>query len=124
MPYEDKDRMAKFYSSAFGWKPQLLGPEMGNYVVALTTETDANNMVVKPGTINGGFFKRSKPEQGPSVVIAVDDIEAAMKKIEEGGGKMLGGMTGKYDDIPGIGLYAGFVDSEGNRASILQPKGM
>jgi predicted enzyme related to lactoylglutathione lyase len=47
-----------------------------------------------------------------------------MKKIEEAGGKVLGGMSGKWDDIPGIGLYAGFIDSEGNRASILQPKGM
>ncbi len=124
MPYEDRDRMASFYEKAFGWHTNKLGAEMGSYVVAHTTETDANNMVKKPGNINGGFFKRTKPEQGPSVVIAVDDIEAAMKKIEEAGGKVLGGMSGKWDDIPGIGLYAGFTDSEGNRASILQPKGM
>ncbi len=124
MPYEDRDRMAEFYTKAFGWETVKLGEEMGSYVVAHTTETDANNMVQKPGNINGGFFKRTKPEQGPSVVIAVQDIEAAMKKIEEAGGKILGGMTGRYDDIPGIGLYAGFMDSEGNRASILQPKRM
>jgi predicted enzyme related to lactoylglutathione lyase len=24
-------------------------------------------------------------------------------------------------DIPGIGLYAGFLDTEGNRVSLLQP---
>ena len=33
MPYEDRNRMADFYSKAFGWKPQMLGPEMGDYVV-------------------------------------------------------------------------------------------
>ena len=27
-------------------------------------------------------------------------------------------------DIPGIGLYIGFVDSEGNRVSIIQPAPM
>ena len=118
--------MAAFYEKAFGWKTNKLGEDMGSYVVAETTETDADHMVQKPGTINGGFFKRSKPEQGPSVVIAVDDIEEAMKKVTAAGGKVLGGMkgVGTPDDIPGIGLYAGFIDSEGNRASMLQPKRM
>jgi len=124
MPYEDRQRMVDFYSKAFGWKANLLGEEMGSYAVVETSETDENHMVTKPGRINGGFFKRTKPEQGPSVVIAVEDIQEAIKKIETAGGKVLGGMTGKWDDIPGIGLYAGFTDSEGNRASILQPKGM
>jgi uncharacterized protein len=125
MPYEDRDRMAEFYSKAFGWQAQKLGPEMGDYVVAWTGETDPQTRMVKnPGQINGGFFKRSKPDQVPSIVIAVEDIEAAMKNVEAAGGKVLGGMTGRFDDIPGIGLYAGFIDSEGNRASMLQPKGM
>ena len=55
MPSEDRKRLIKFYTSAFGWKMQETGPEMGNYVVAHTTETDANNMVKTPGAINGGF---------------------------------------------------------------------
>ncbi len=40
MPYEDKNRMAAFYTKAFGWKPQMLGPEMGEYVVVTTAEAD------------------------------------------------------------------------------------
>ena len=39
MPYEKRDRMAKFYQTAFGWQTQMLGQDMGNYVVATTTET-------------------------------------------------------------------------------------
>lgn len=83
MPYEDKDRIAEFYSKAFGWKMQKLGEEMGNYVTAQTTETDNNNMVKTPGAINGGFFpkKIDWPAQYPSVVIAVDDVQSAMKKL-------------------------------------------
>jgi predicted enzyme related to lactoylglutathione lyase len=124
MPYEDRNRMAEFYSKTFGWEHQMLGEEMGEYVVATTTETDTNRMVKKPGTINGGFFKKSKNTQVPSVVIAVDDIREAMKKVTDAGGKVLGGQKpGEPDDIPGIGLYASFVDTEGNRVGILQPKG-
>jgi predicted enzyme related to lactoylglutathione lyase len=126
MPYQDRDRMAKFYTTAFGWKAQMMGEEMGSYVVAQTTDTDAQGMIKKPGNINGGFFKKTKPDQVPSVVIAVDDINAAMKKVTEAGGTVLGGSKGDGtpDDIPGVGLYAGFIDPEGNRVSLLQPKGM
>ncbi len=125
MPYEDKDRAASFYEKAFGWKAQKLGAEMGEYVVVHTAETDENNMVKKPGAINGGLFKRSKPEQVPSVVVSVDDIRAAMKRVEEAGGKVLGGQTpGEPDEIPGIGLYASIIDSEGNQIGMLQPTRM
>jgi predicted enzyme related to lactoylglutathione lyase len=71
MPYEDRDRAADFYAKVFGWQTNKLGEEMGNYVVVHTAETDENRMLKEPGRINGGLFKRSKPEQGPSVVIAV-----------------------------------------------------
>ncbi|HTR19170.1 MAG TPA: VOC family protein [Candidatus Paceibacterota bacterium] len=127
LPYEDRDRAAKFYQDAFGWEPQKLGPEMGNYVVVSTSETDpATHMIKEPGRINGGLYKRSKDSQAPSVVVAVDDIQEAMKKVAAAGGKVLGGSKddGQPDEIPGIGLYCAIIDSEGNRMSMLQPKGM
>jgi len=126
MPYEDKQRAADFYSKAFGWQANMLGPEMGDYVVAWTTDTDPQTRMVKtPGTINGGLFKRTKPDQYPSVVVSVDDIQAAMKQVEAAGGKVLGGRTpGEPDDIPGVGLYCSILDSEGNRVGMLQPKRM
>src|SRR4051812_41399994 len=116
MPYEDKNRVAEFYTKAFGWKTQMLGPEMGEYVVVTTAETDEKRMIKEPGRINGGLFKRTKADQYPSVVIAVTDIQDAMKKIDSSGGKVLGGQkAGEPDDIPGIGLYISFIDTEGNR---------
>jgi uncharacterized protein len=121
MPAEDRDRMTGFYEEAFGWKAQKLGPEMGNYVIVTTTETDA-----KPGApagaINGGFFpkKADWPAQVPSIVIAVEDIKAAMRKVGQAGGKVLG----EPMEIPGIGQYVSFFDTEGNRVSMLQPRGM
>lgn len=38
MPYENRERMAKFYHSAFGWQTQMLGQDMNNYVVATTRD--------------------------------------------------------------------------------------
>jgi predicted enzyme related to lactoylglutathione lyase len=118
MPYKDSNRVSSFYARAFGWEMNNLGANMSEYVIATTTDVDANNMITKPGNINGGFFPLSEnTAQYPSVVIAVDDIRESMQKIKDAGGKMLG----EPADIPGIGSYVSFVDSEGNRVSILQP---
>ncbi len=119
MPYKNRERVVKFYTRAFGWRMKKLGKEMGDYVTAGTAETDKDNMVKTPGAINGGFFplKPDWPAQYPSVVIAVDDIKKAMKKVASAGGKVLG----KPMEIPGIGQYVSFRDPEGNRVSLLQP---
>lgn len=126
MPYEDRQRMADFYTKTFGWQSQMMGPEMGDYVVMTTSEMDEKTKFPKkPGMINGGFFKKTKDTQYSSVVIGVDDIRQAMKAVEESGGKVLGGQKpGEPDDIPGVGLYVSFIDTEGNRVGMLQPKGM
>jgi len=116
MPYDNGSRMTKFYESAFGWKTKQFGEDMGNYITADTTGAPENG---RPGAINGGFFQRKPdwPAQHPSVVIAVDDIKASMKKVASAGGKVLG----EPMEIPGIGQYVSFVDTEGNRVSVLQP---
>jgi len=119
MPAEDRQRMAAFYTDVFGWQTQLMGPEMGDYVVVTTTETGRNGRPKKPGAINGGFFPKSddKPAQYPSVVIAVEDIRQHMQKVTQAGGKVLGDPM----EIPGVGWYVSFLDTEGNRVSMLQP---
>jgi uncharacterized protein len=118
MPYDDRQRMAKFYGSAFGWQTQMLGEEMGNYVLATTTESDERGPK-SPGTINGGFFPKKPdwPAQYPSVVIAVDDIKESARKVNDAGGRVLG----EPIEIPGVGQYVSFFDTEGNRVSMLQP---
>ncbi len=121
MPAEEKSRMADFYTKAFGWKTQMLGPDMNEYVLVTTTESDENGRPKNPGAINGGFYKKSAdmPAQYPSVVIGVGDIKEAMQKVTEAGGKVLG----EPMEIPGYGLYISFFDTEGNRVSMMQPNG-
>ncbi len=130
MGYKDRERMVKFYETAFDWKTQQMGADMGNYVVAQTTDTDDKGMVQTPGTINGGFYQKTDDplSQAPSVVVSVDDINAAIKAVEDAGGKILGSKDQKGEQtmepqmIPGIGLWISAQDTEGNRFSILQAK--
>lgn len=126
MPAKDKKRVADFYSTVFGWKMSQLGSEMGNYLLAQTTDSDENMRPKTPGAINGGFFDYQNKEgfTMPHVIISVDNLEEAMKRVEEAGGKILGGASGsgKIDDIPGVGRYVSFIDSEGNHVGMLEPK--
>lgn len=117
MPYEDPARVAKFYKEAFGWGMNDAGEKMGHYIVAVTAETDGDRMVKTPGTINGGFYQSSKSSNPyPSFVISVDDMKVAMEMVEKAGGEILS----EPQEIPGIGMWAVFKDSEGNRVSLLQ----
>lgn len=118
MPYHNAERAAAFYKAAFDWKATPLGEKMGNYIHMVTAETDACTTDPR-GAINGGMFpfKPDWPMQYPAIVIAVKNIRTAMNKIVAAGGQVLGEpMT-----IPDIGEYVSFVDTEGNRNSILQP---
>lgn len=119
MPAENMQRMTAFYAEVFGWQSQMMGAEMGNYVVVTTSETEDNGRPEMPGTINGGFYPKheSKPPYCPSFVIAVEDINESIRKIEKANGKVLGAPV----EIPGIGTYISFIDTEGNRLSILKP---
>ena len=119
MPAENRKRMAEFYSKTFGWQTQQLGPEMGEYVVVSTTESGDDGRPKMTGAINGGFYQKTDDlnTQHPSLVIAVDDVNESIKKIKNGGGTVLG----EPMDIPGVGKYISFIDTEGNRLSILQP---
>jgi len=118
MPCDDRRRITRFYQEAFGWSTEQLGEEMGHYVLARTTESGERGPL-KPGAINGGFYGRrtDMPDTGPSVVIAVENLGKAMKRVDEAGGRVLG----EPMEIPGVGLYVSFTDTEGNRLSMLEP---
>lgn len=117
MPAENAERVRKFYESVFGWQTTPLGPEMRDFVLAFTIDTDeATRMPKKRGAINGGFYKKTSPDQHVKVTILVEDIYDAIKKIEAAGGTVLG----EPFELPGVGLFAAFIDTEGNLVSINQ----
>ncbi|MDE1860575.1 MAG: VOC family protein [Candidatus Micrarchaeota archaeon] len=117
MPAEDRKRMISFYSQVFGWETKQLGPEMGDFVTANTTES-GNSVPKKPGTINGGFYQKTGDvSQTTTVTIQVNDIKAYRDRIVKAGGRI----SGDIMDMPGLGLFLSFFDTEGNRVNLMQP---
>jgi predicted enzyme related to lactoylglutathione lyase len=114
VPFDDKARAMKFYSSAFGWKLTDIA-EM-SYVMAETTRVNEQQMPVEPGAINGGLFQRPKEAPNPTIYVGVDSIDAALKKVEAAGGKVVTPNT----PIPGMGAYARVSDTEGNVIGLFQ----
>jgi len=118
LPAENKKRMTDFYSTAFGWKAEQLGPEMSEYVLVTTSEVGEDRFPKQRGTINGGIYQKSDmTSPHPSVVISVDDINESIEKVKKAGGKVLG----EPMPIPGVGSFVLFIDTEGNQLSMLQP---
>ena len=116
MPADDRQRVSRFYSTVFGWQMTQLGPEMGDYLLATTSELDEDRMHKHKGAINGGFFAKEAGNAHPSLTIAVDDVKAHIEQVRKAGGTVLG----EPQEIPGIGLYVSILDTEGNRVSLLQ----
>ena len=67
---------------------------------------------------NINFYKKKEDPifNSPSIVIEVTDINKTINEIKIAGGKVLG----QPMEIPGIGTYVSFIDSEGNRSSFLK----
>ncbi|HEY4517315.1 MAG TPA: VOC family protein [Candidatus Paceibacterota bacterium] len=117
MPAEDNARTKKFYEDIFGWQMTQTGPEMGNYLLAGTSPVDDNQMHINKGAINGGFYPKGQSGTSSHIVISVPDIRAHMEIVKKAGGTV----EGEPIDIPGIGAYVMFKDTEGNRVGMLQP---
>ena len=113
IPFDDQERAHRFYAEAFGWTLNSL-PEM-HYVLATTGPSD-QGPPSEPGFINGGLMERAQPVGGPVLVVDVDDIEAALEKVES-----LGGSTVSAKQAVGeMGFAAYFQDCEGNLMGLWQ----
>ena len=85
IPTENKERANTFYQTAFNWN---LVPMQGmDYTSAITTPSDEQTgMPSAPGAINGALFPRTDTLKTPIITIDVDDVDAALAKVESAGG--------------------------------------
>lgn len=114
IPADDEARARDFYSSAFGWEVSPV-PEM-SYTMLKTTQTDATGMPAVAGAINGGMFRREGELTSPVVTVDVEDIDAALEKINS-----LGGSTvSPRQEVGSMGWAAYFRDTEGNVVGLWQ----
>ena len=114
IPFDNKTRAMKFYSETFGWK--LTDMQQMDYVMAVSSPVDQNQMPKEPGAINGGLFQRPKEAPHPAIYVGVSSIDQALQKVEGAGGKVVTPKTA----IPGMGAYARVADSEGNIIGLFQ----
>jgi predicted enzyme related to lactoylglutathione lyase len=115
VPFDDGDRARAFYSGAFGWTIMPM-PEM-NYTMVSTGPTTENVGPSEPGYIGGGLTERNELLQGPVITVDVDDIDSALAKIEQLGGKTV---RSRQDIGGGMGFTAYFTDPEGNLMGLFQ----
>lgn len=106
---DDPPGLAAFYADVFGWKVHTGGGAEQRYW-PVTTGAEGT-----PG-INGGFMARCF--QQPVInTVHVDDVEAALARVVEAGGKT---MLGPHD-VPGVGRHVYCADPAGNLFGMMQP---
>lgn len=108
MPVKNARRAQDFYSKTFGWKIEQW--QDNDYWMVTTTETDKKGMPLKPGSINGAFYKQSTKTKNPIPVIAVSDISGYLDRAKAAGAKVVQ----KKNPVGDMGFYAQIRDTEGN----------
>ena len=107
IPFDDGDRARAFYQGAFGWDVTPM-PEMSYTMVSTGPTGDQGPS--ESGYIGGGMMARDEVFRGPIITVAVDDIDGALAKVEEQGGKIVR----PRQEIGEMGSIAYFTDPEGN----------
>jgi uncharacterized protein len=88
-------------------------------MIVRTVAVHERQLPTEPGAINGGMMERSLATPSPVITIQVDSIDDALKKVEAGGGTTVTPRT----DIPGMGAFGYFKDSEGNTLGLWEITG-
>ncbi|WP_092123800.1 VOC family protein [Desulfonatronum thiosulfatophilum] len=118
LPSEDRERAKKFYALVFGWNMEDMPHKDDVYTFAITTPVDDHYMHTEKGAINGGIFKKESALQHPVVTIEVPSIDDHVKLIEQAGGQLVV----PKGEVPDMGYYAYFRDTEGNVMGLWENK--
>jgi len=105
---DDPLRAKSFYENVFKWKIEKWEGPLEYWLISAGDEDE-------PG-INGGLQKRENKEDAITNYITVKSVDDIIKKIEENGGKIIK----PKGTIPGVGYYAIFKDTEGNRLDLME----
>ena len=101
---KDAKKLQEFYTKAFGWKIDASNPMNYGMVEAVQ------------GSIAGGVGPSPGDETHVTFYVQVDDLQAALDKIEKLGGKTVNPPM----DVPGGPKLAHFADPEGNFIGLTQ----
>lgn len=106
IPADDPDRAQRFYNGLFGWSFEVPSGFEAYYM--FTTPVGQEGM-------GGAIGKRG--EMAPDKLrtyVHVDSIDASLPKVTELGGSVIEDKS----EVPGMGWYAVFTDTEGNELAL------
>ena len=106
VPADDLKRAKKFYTEILGWEfnPSQV-PNIPVEYWNISTGKSAKD------TLNmGGLYQRKEPSSRILMYAVVDDIDAALQKVEKLGGKVLSPKI----SLDTVGNLVTVIDSEGN----------
>jgi hypothetical protein len=107
IPYDDGDRARDFYASVFGWQVTEI-PDLDYTMVSSGPSGDEGP--TEPGYIGGGMMQRAEPFLAPNLVIDVENLEEALKAVNDAGGTTVS----ERQVVGEMGFAAYFSDTEGN----------
>jgi len=106
---KDPDRAIKFYETIFDWKFTKWEGPMEYWMIKTGQESE-------PG-IDGGMSKNDElPGFETSVTVNVNSIDNVIQQIQDFGGQIIQPKMA----IPGVGWFAQFRDTEGNKLGLMQ----
>ena len=120
LPYDDAERARSFYTQVFGWELMPMPMPGLEYTIASTGPVSETGEPTGPGYINGGLLAREGASSpGPVVVVDVEDLDAALRTVEDAGGKVVTGRT----PVGEMGVTAYVRDTEDNVIGLWQTLG-
>jgi predicted enzyme related to lactoylglutathione lyase len=111
---DDIERAKKFYEKTFGWEiEKVMDADKGGmdyWSLRTGSEGEAG--------ISGGMYRRPADRKLTTYdcTIAVDNIDNSIAAVKNNGGKI----RQEKMMIPGVGWFAGAIDTEGNIFGIMQ----
>jgi uncharacterized protein len=112
LPADDMKRAKEFYEKVFGWN---VIAAYDTFYFALTTTSDANRISQKPGEINGAIQKRDETIDALRIIINVPNLDDAITRVLEEGGKIL--IPKKKN--PAM-YWSVILDTEGNQVNLIE----
>jgi hypothetical protein len=121
IPAEDTKKSAAFYRQAFGWQVEPLTEETNDvfdYNVVLNSDSNEQYVSNEKGRLNGCIVKKATGITHPAVLVEVEDLDEAARKVVAAGGSVVS------EKIPMKSLNGVFIlakDPEGNMVEIFRP---
>lgn len=111
----DREAAEAFYREVVGWTLSPFGPPEDPYIIVEAGGRGVGGIMSMPKEMCDGGMK-------PSWVgyIHTDDVDAAVAKVREGGGKV----WREPAEIPAVGRFAVCADPQGAMFNLMQPEGM